>query len=139
MPDASIVWRRCWFGRTEAGPLAEKSLNIHAVTSWIVRNRGQLTVESLAGASGLSRQHFTRVLRNNVGVSPKMYCQLARLQSTLGCLQRGSEAGWAHVAAQRGYADQSHMISEFRRFTGMTPETLLQGRWFHPFIEGSAA
>lgn len=39
------------------------------------------------------------------------------------------------MAAESGYSDQSHMIAEFRRFAGMTPEALLHGRWFHPFIE----
>jgi AraC-like DNA-binding protein len=32
---------------------------------------------------------------------------------------------WFEVAAECGYADQSHRIAVFRRFTGMTPETLL--------------
>jgi hypothetical protein len=34
-----------------------------------------------------------------------------------------------------GYADQSHMIAEFRQFSGLTPQTLASRQWFHPFIE----
>src|SRR5207253_1868615 len=93
------------------------------------------SIKRLADAAGLSRQHFTRVFRANVGVSPKTYCELARFQSTLAHVRRGENVQWAQVAAESGYADQSHMIAEFRRFSGMTPETLLDGRWFHPFIE----
>jgi AraC-like DNA-binding protein len=113
----------------------QASIDIAGVTKWIVEGGGQVTVECLAEAVGLSRQHFTRVFRENVGVSPKAYCQLARFQSTLAYVQPGNDMEWAQVAAENGYADQSHMIAEFRRFTGMTPEALLHRCWFHPFIE----
>jgi AraC-like DNA-binding protein len=41
---------------------------------------------------------------------------------------------WAEVAAELGYADQSHMIAEFRELSGLTPDALATQRWFHPFI-----
>jgi AraC-like DNA-binding protein len=45
---------------------------------------------------------------------------------------------WAQAAAGMGYADQSHMIAEFRRFGGLTPHELASQDWFHPFIERAA-
>ena len=33
---------------------------------------------------------------------------------------------WGELAYECGYADQSHLIAEFRRITGRTPETFLQ-------------
>ena len=33
---------------------------------------------------------------------------------------------WAELAFECGFYDQSHLISEFRRITGRTPETFLQ-------------
>jgi AraC-like DNA-binding protein len=116
---------------------AEPHIDLSAVAAWIHASAGQLTVQRLAQAAGLSRQHFARVFHASIGVSPKVYCELARFQHTLGYLKSGG-ADWAQVAAFGGYADQSHMIAEFRRFSGMTPETLYRGRWFHPFIERSA-
>ena len=113
----------------------EPSVDVSRVTEWVIENGGRVTVERLAQAAGLSRQHFTRVFRTSVGVSPKVYCQLARFRSTLAYFQPGEDVEWAQVAAESGYTDQSHMIAEFRRFTGMTPEALLHERWFHPFIE----
>jgi AraC-like DNA-binding protein len=46
----------------------------------------------------------------------------------------GAGVPWARVAAELGYADQSHMIAEFRELSGLTPDALATGRWFHPFI-----
>jgi AraC-like DNA-binding protein len=34
-----------------------------------------------------------------------------------------------------GFADQSHMIAECRRFSGLTPRSIADRDWFHPFIE----
>jgi AraC-like DNA-binding protein len=33
---------------------------------------------------------------------------------------------WGELAVASGFADQPHLISEFRAFTGRTPETFLQ-------------
>jgi AraC-like DNA-binding protein len=95
---------------------------------------GHVTVESLAAAAGVSRQHLARVFRDRVGLPPKTYCSLARFQSGLVYAGRAG-VDWAQVAAAMGYADQSHMIAEFRRFSSLTPQTLASGGWFHPFIE----
>jgi AraC-like DNA-binding protein len=101
----------------------------------VVRRRGQVTVEGMARAAGVSRQHLTREFRAHLGISPKLYARLARFQSGLvyaGCRGRIT---WADVAVEMGYADQSHMIAEFRQFSGLTPAALANREWFHPFIE----
>jgi len=36
---------------------------------------------------------------------------------------------------EMGYADQSHMIAEFREFSSLTPQRLAVERWFHPCID----
>ena len=47
---------------------------------------------------------------------------------------RVASVQWAQVAAELGYADQSHMIAEFRELSSLTPDALSTQRWFHPFI-----
>ncbi len=118
----------------EARRLRHLTIDISGVAASIIQSGGQQTIERLAEAAGVSRRHFTRVFRDNAGVSPKIYCELARFRSALGHVRR-SHIEWAQVAADCGYTDQSHMIAEFRRFAGLTPDALAQGRWFHPFIE----
>jgi AraC-like DNA-binding protein len=53
-----------------------------------------------------------------------------------GC---GDGMDWAQAAVEGGYADQSHMIAEFRRFSSLTPQMLARGKWCHPFIERAKA
>jgi AraC-like DNA-binding protein len=91
-------------------------------------------VSALAEAAGVSRQHLTRVFRDVVGLSPKRYCRIARFQAGLAYADTAHEVEWCVAALDLGYADQSHMIAEFREMSGLTPASLATGRWFHPFI-----
>lgn len=111
------------------------SFDCAGLASWVVASRGRANVERMADAAGVSRQCLSRRFRDTVGVTPKLYCMLARFQAGLAHAGRGADVDWASVAADLGYADQSHMIREFRRFSSLTPNDLASGRWFHPFIE----
>jgi AraC-like DNA-binding protein len=108
------------------------------LASRVLNCDGRVSVEWLATAAGVSRQHLARVFRERVGLAPKTYCSLARFQSGLAYAGRGG-VDWAQAAAALGYADQSHMIAEFRRFSSLTPQALAAGGWFHPFIERARA
>ena len=111
------------------------NLNVRGLAAYVQRRCGGVAVKLLADAAGVSRQHLTRTFRESVGVCPKTYCRLARFQAGLAFTRRGPQVDWAQAAAEMGYADQSHMIAEFRRFSSLTPGVLASRRWFHPFIE----
>jgi AraC-like DNA-binding protein len=111
------------------------SVDTAALASWATAERGRVTVARMAEAAGVSRQTLARAFRETVGVTPKVYCMLARFQAGLAYAGRGAKVDWARVACDLGYADQSHMIMEFRRFSSLTPHEVTSGAWFHPFIE----
>jgi AraC-like DNA-binding protein len=92
----------------------------------------QPTVERLAERAGLSRQQLTRRFRSALGLPPKVFLRLSRFRRVLQAgMVRAND--WASLAADVGYADQSHLIAEFRQFTGLTPEALRTSHAFHPF------
>jgi AraC-like DNA-binding protein len=111
------------------------TVDVLGLAASVLESRGQVTVEDLAFNAGVSRQHLTRVFRECVGITPKVYCRLARFQSGLVYAGSGESVDWAQAALDLGYADQSHMIAEFREFSSLTPEMLARRRWLHPFIE----
>jgi AraC-like DNA-binding protein len=110
------------------------SIDVRGLATTIRRRRGRWTVQDMARAAGVSRQHLTREFREQIGISPKLYSRLSRFHAALAYAGSPS-VDWAHAAAEAGFADQSHMIAEFRQFSGLTPHALAQGQWFHPFIE----
>jgi AraC-like DNA-binding protein len=113
---------------------AARAVDVSRLSALVMRRRGHLTVNGMARAAGVSRQYLTREFREEIGISPKLYSRLARFQSGLAYAGTG-RVDWAVAAAHLGYADQSHMIAEFREFSALTPQALATGTWFHPFIE----
>ena len=127
--------------RVEAALLARRrcqrsssTVDVAAMTYWVQAHPNAITVNRLAEMAGVSRRHLSRIFGDVVGVSPKRFCRLARFRAGLVYAGVGAAVPWAEVAAHLGYADQSHMIAEFRELSGLTPEMLASRPWFHPFI-----
>lgn len=79
-------------------------------------------VGEVAEASGYSAKRFIHLFTEGVGLSPKRFCRILRLQAVVNRLAMGARVEWAEVAAAGGYCDQSHLIRDFRAMTGLTPE-----------------
>jgi len=93
---------------------------VDAAVVAIIRSGGRASIEEVAAQAGVSRQHLARAFAYHVGVSPKTFARVMRFRRAI-TLARGAREGWADLAAELGYFDQSHMISEFREFAGDTP------------------
>ena len=86
----------------------------------IVQSGGRAEVEPLASALGVSRQHLARRFATYVGVPPKTLARVTRLREVVRRAAAGP-VNWAALAADLGYSDQSHLVTEFRALTGLTP------------------
>jgi len=80
----------------------------------------------LAQRLGVSREHFHRLFRLAVGMTPAHYARLARIGRARALLREGHAA--AEVAAQCGFTDQAHFSRWFRRCFGVTPGNYMAGR-----------
>jgi AraC-like DNA-binding protein len=81
-------------------------------------SRGVLDVTRDAG---LSRRRFAQLFREQVGLTPKLYCRVHRFQDVVRKLTAGAPVDWADVALAGGYCDQAHLAHEFRAFSGIAP------------------
>ncbi|MFF5246505.1 AraC family transcriptional regulator [Streptosporangium sp. NPDC000095] len=77
------------------------------------------TADSLAALSGSSRFTLYRAFRAAYGMAPSEYQRQVRLRAARGLLSRGLPI--ADVAAETGFADQSHLTRWFVRYYGITP------------------
>jgi AraC-like DNA-binding protein len=80
---------------------------------------------------GMSTKRVIALFRVEVGLSPKAYARVRRLQAALRLLDAGPVSG-AHVAAEVGYFDQAHFVRDFESFTGITPTQYTQQRILLP-------
>jgi len=115
--------------------LPDRAVRIAELASHVRWCGGRVSVSQMTDLTGLSRQHLRRLFLEYVGVGPKLYARLARFRTALRYLgDRADDGGWSGLAERLGYADQSHLIADFREFTGFTPRQLARGDRFHPFI-----
>ncbi|GEM_PF-6454928 len=81
---------------------------------------GKVTLERIVLESGLSRRHFERLFRTQIGLTPGRYLRLQRLNAARSRLKAGAPS-LAGVARECGFFDQSHLNREFRRSLGDSP------------------
>lgn len=98
-----------------------------AAVERIVAHGGRIDISRLAATLGVTRQHLARRFGAHVGVTPKMLCRVVRLWQVLRSCRYG-RVNWATLAAELGYSDQPHLVSEFRSLTGLTPSRWIVGR-----------
>jgi AraC-like DNA-binding protein len=87
-----------------------------------------MRVTEVCDRLGLSNRHLIKQFRRTVGLAPKTYARIERLQAVIRACRGRTAVPWSRVAAQAGYADQSHLIREFRRLAGVTPSEFLARR-----------
>jgi AraC-like DNA-binding protein len=85
-------------------------------------------VGSVAEALGLLPTTLRRRFTAQVGLTPKRFARVQRLQRVVRSLDGRAEADWAAVAAEHGYCDQPHLADEFRQLVGVTPSEYLRSR-----------
>ena len=87
----------------------------------LVRAPASTRIDALGRELGLSRQHLTKKIKEATGLAPKRLQRVLRLRRLLERLPRGGPASWADAALAGGYADQAHLVAEFRALAGTTP------------------
>ncbi|NJO42675.1 MAG: AraC family transcriptional regulator [Cyanobacteria bacterium CRU_2_1] len=78
-----------------------------------------VSLEALAAIAGLSRFHFCRAFRKQLGVSPSAYQTQLRIAQAKKLLVQGLSI--ATVSTMTGFYDQSHFGWHFKRQVGVTP------------------
>jgi AraC-like DNA-binding protein len=121
------------FARDRHGPLwnlvtrrlAETShdVRIAGAVARIESAAGRVRIDALARLAALSPRGFQLRFRKVVGLTPKEFARLVRLQSILRALDQ-DESSVAEVASDGGFPDQAHATRELRRVTGHTPARL---------------
>lgn len=87
----------------------------------IRRRKGEISVESLSDEVCISTRQLEREFKNKLGMSPKTYMRIARLNMVLQLINQHPSISLAQLSYQGGYADQAHFIRDFKQITGELP------------------
>ena len=88
----------------------------------IDQSMGLVDIDMLARRACLSRKQFERIFKAGVGISPKRFLRIIRFQHAIFKKQTLQKIPLTELAYECGYYDQSHMINDFKFFTGMSPK-----------------
>jgi AraC-like DNA-binding protein len=97
----------------------------------VAEHNPSMRVADAVALTGLSPRRLINLFRAQVGLTPKSYLRVRRLQAALRHLDNGPARG-AHLAAALGYFDQAHFVREFRAFTETSPTQYLRRRSWLP-------
>ena len=105
---------------------ADQESNASVAWAWdrLAESGGIARVGAIADALGWSHKRLGQQFREHIGLTPKKAGRLFRFNQALQHYQTGDTCP-ADIAAACGYADQAHMIHEFRALAGMTPRALM--------------
>jgi AraC-like DNA-binding protein len=85
---------------------------------------GEVRVESVAKRLGVTARHLRRAFTESVGIGPKDFARTVRLQRAVRMAATSKD--WVRIAADAGYHDQAHLITDFRKLVGLTPGNFLE-------------
>ncbi|RXZ72282.1 AraC family transcriptional regulator [Agromyces albus] len=101
--------------------LDDDSRLVRRVVELAETDRTILRAEDLASASGLGLRSLQRLVREQLGLTPKWLIRRYRMQEAAAALAAPDALALADLAASLGFVDQAHLTREFRAVIGETP------------------
>ena len=106
---------------TQAGT-STRSQTIEKARSYINEHFSEsVSLEELAGQSGLSPYHFTRIFEAETGFTPHQYLIATRINAAKYLLRNPSMPSIKEVAFSTGFGSESSFCSTFRKWVKCTP------------------
>jgi AraC-like DNA-binding protein len=116
------VLTRCLIGQSRAVDLAGGGVSL------IRQHRGRVTVRGLASALGVGERRLERTFATYVGLTPKELARVVRFGAVICRVQQDAGWRWSQLAWEAGYADQAHLVREFRALAGIAPTAYVAER-----------
>lgn len=87
----------------------------------IISANGVITVKEIREQLFIAERTFERQFTKEVGVSPKQFAKIIQFSSSMRQITEEDYLNLTAIGHENGFADQSHFIRAFKRYTGKTP------------------
>jgi AraC-like DNA-binding protein len=87
-------------------------------------------VNQIAHESRISSRQLQRRFRAAVGMTPKRFARVTRFARVWQLASMRPRKSWAALAAEHGFADQAHLVREFRAFGADPPTHIFTPEWY---------
>lgn len=110
---------------------AEQARQVSRVARIMETDRTVRTIGELAERTSIAQRTLQRRFHDYAGVSPTWVLRRYRLLDTAEAVRNGERPDWAGLAADLGYADQAHLVRDFRAAIGRTPSAYARAQSDH--------
>ncbi|SHH08964.1 helix-turn-helix domain-containing protein [Flagellimonas flava] len=96
---------------------------IESAVESIIQNRGIVNIANISSSSGLSYSQFRKRFKKEIGLSPKNFQKITRVNSLNEFKTIHRDISLTRLAYEFNYSDQSHFNKDFKSICGLTPKT----------------
>lgn len=94
----------------------------------ILMQKGLIKIKDLTEELYVTERTFERNFISQVGLSPKQFSKIIQFQTSLHHLTQSNFNKLTEISHDSGFADQSHFIRTFKKYTGQTPSYYLNNK-----------
>lgn len=124
--QAKIEFLNHFFSNLMVEKSQSEQLIIKSSLDFIIANKGYFSLKQLVDYTGYTERHIERKFKECIGLNPKKFGNVIRLHHFLKLLKNKSDdTNLTTICYDAGFSDQSHLIKEFRKHTGISPREYL--------------
>jgi len=102
----------------------KKALPLENVLDLFINTNYPIRVDQMAAEACVSVRQLERQFKERIGMPPKEFARLVRFSKAWILKEKNDEISWTQIAHTCHYADQMHLIRDFKEFAGVTPTIL---------------
>ncbi len=105
--------------------LQNASLNpdyrIKLAINLILKTNGVISIKEIRNRLSVNERTLERHFLKEIGVTPKQFAKIIQFSSSMKQMTEADYVNLTDISYDSGFADQSHFIRSFKRYTGKTP------------------
>lgn len=120
------IIERFLFDMQQEGPTIDKL--VKSTVDALLSSKGSASIRTILQGDLSRRRQLERNFTRQIGLSPKQFGKVIRLQTALKMLLSQEGETLTEIAYESEYYDQAHFSKDFKEFTGTNPKTFLEDK-----------
>lgn len=95
---------------------------IKLATNLMLKSKGTVRIQEVCERLSVPERTLQRHFSREIGVTPKQFAKIIQFSESMNQVIDSDYSNLSDIGYDAGYADQSHFIRTFKRYTGKTPK-----------------
>ncbi len=102
--------------------LNDVDVSLKSIFNQLHNDTNKLNLKDL----GVGVRRLEQRFKNEIGITPKLLYRTLRINTVIDQMKINKDQSLTQLALQHNFYDQSHLIRDFKQFTGFNPTTFLK-------------